>query len=162
MITRTLLGAALVAIGLSLAKRSRESARSDVPYPDGYRRWTHVKSALSAPKSDADPRAGLHHVYANALALRGYETGRFPEGSVIVFDLLAVTTENGTPREAGRKLVDVMHKDSTRFAGTGGWGFEEFQGDTRTRVLSDRARTACFQCHTQRKDRDFVFSRLRP
>lgn len=159
MTIRSILIASVV---VAVARPSAEMKPSDVPYPEAFRRWAHVKSAISAPKSDADPRAGIHHIYANQLALRGYETGQFPEGSVIVFELLALTTENGTTKEAGRKRVDVMHKDSTRFAGTGGWGFEEFQGDTRTRVLSDRARTACFQCHTQRKDRDFVFSRLRP
>lgn len=160
MPTRIIVVASIVA--LALGRHSTEVESADVPYPDGYRRWAHVKSAIGAPKSENDPRAGIHHIYANQLALRGYETGRFPEGSVIVFDLLAVTTENGTTKEAGRKLVDVMHKDSTRFAETGGWGFEEFQGDTRTRVLGARARTACFQCHTQRKVQDYVFSGLRP
>lgn len=151
--------ASLVALGVAVL--SRGATPAEVPYPDGYRQWVHVKSALSAPKSDADPRAGIHHIYANRLALMGYETGHFPEGSVIVFDLLAVTTENGTTREAGRKLLDVMHKDSTRFAATGGWGFEEFRGDTRVRVLGDRARTACYQCHTQRMDHELVFSSMR-
>lgn len=132
-----------------------------VPYPEGYRRWAHVKSGIAAPKGEADPRAGIYHLYANELALRGYETGRFPEGSVIVFDLLATTTEKGGTREGARKLVDVMHKDSTRFAATGGWGYEEFGGDTRHRVIGEPARNACFQCHTQRKTQDYVFSSLR-
>ena len=160
MTSKTILVASLVTLGLS--ERPAGVGRSDVPYPDGYRRWAHVKSALSAPKSDADARSGIHHIYANPLALRGYETGRFADGSVIVFDLLAVTTQNGTTKEAGRKLVDVMHKDSSRFAETGGWGFEEFRGDTRDRVIGVRAGTACFQCHTQRKDQGYVFSALRP
>lgn len=160
MPVRTILLASLLALGLT--KWSAGASFPEVPYPDGFRRWTHIKSAVSAPRSPADPRAGIHHIYANQLALRGYENGRFPEGSVIVFDLLAVSTENGTTREGARKLVDVMHKDSTQFAGTGGWGYEEFGGDTRTRMVGERARTACFQCHTQRKDQDFVFSSLRP
>ena len=132
-----------------------------VPYPEGYRRWAHVKSAIAAPKREADPRAGIYHIYANELALRGYETGRFPEGSVIVFDLLATTSDKGGVQEGGRKLVDVIHKDSTRFASTGGWGYEEFGGDTRNRVLGEAARNACFQCHTQRKPQDYIFSSLR-
>jgi len=160
MNTTAVLIASLVALGLATLSPGTKSP--EVPYPDGYRRWANVKAALTAPKSDADARAGIHHIYVNQLALRGYQTGRFPEGSVIVFDLLGTTTENGTTKEAARKLVDVMHKDSTRFADTGGWGYEEFRGDTRVRVIGDRARTACFQCHTQRKDQGFVFSALRP
>jgi hypothetical protein len=152
--------ASLVAVGLTIAAPA--ATYHDVPYPEGFRRWTHVKSSLSAPKGNADKRAGIHHIYANDLALRGYETGHFPEGSTIVFDLLSVVTENGTTREAGRKLVDVMHKDSSRFAQTGGWGYEEFLGDTRSRVVQERAATDCHQCHTQRKEQGYVFSGLRP
>jgi hypothetical protein len=160
MKTTTILAAALALLGFA---RPLPVARSpEVPYPDGFRRWAHVKSTLSAPRRDADPRSGIHHIYANEMALRGYATGRFPDGSVIVFDLLDVATADGTTREGARKLVDVMHKDSARFAATGGWGYEEFRGDTRERVVADRASTACFQCHTQRKDSDYVFSKLRP
>jgi hypothetical protein len=157
---RSVVIASLLAAGLTM--RASFATSSEVPYPDGFRRWAHIKSSLSAPKSDADQRAGIHHIYANELALRGYETGHFPEGSVIVFDLLAVSTANGTTKETGRKLIDVMHKDSTRFGRTGGWGYEEFRGDTRVRVVRDRAPIDCFQCHTQRKDHDYVFSGLRP
>jgi len=149
-------------LAASLTMRAPIAASPEVPYPEGFRRWAHIKSSLSAPKSDTDPRAGIHHIYANELALRGYETGHFPDGSVIVFDLLAVTSANGTTKEGERKLVDVMHKDSTRFGKTGGWGYEEFRGDTRVRVVRDRAPIDCFQCHTQRKDHDYVFSGLRP
>ena len=31
---------------------------------------------------------GIHHIYANDLALQGYRSQRFPDGSVIIFDLL--------------------------------------------------------------------------
>ena len=159
MFTRIALVVSLTAVGLATATIAR---RLDVPYPDGFRRWTHIKSELTAPRNDADTRAGIHHIYANPLALGGYESGQFPDGSVIVFDLLAVTTDGGVTKESTRKLIDVMRKDSTRFATTGGWGFEEFAGDSRTGVLGDRATGACFQCHTQRKDSDFVFSAFRP
>jgi hypothetical protein len=160
MKTRTLLLASLALVGF--AQPSPTARAPEVPYPDGFRRWAHVKSSLSAPEGDADPRSGIRHIYANEQALRGYATGRFADGSIIVFDVLDVTTANGTTREGARKLVDVMHKDSARFAATGGWGYEEFRGDTRERLVRERAPTACFQCHTQRKESDYVFSRLRP
>jgi hypothetical protein len=57
-----------------------------------------------------------------------------------------------------RKVVDVMQKDSTRFAATGGWGFDEFRGDTRERTTAPIA--TCVQCHTRRRDNDYVFSAL--
>jgi hypothetical protein len=56
-----------------------------------------------------------------------------------------------------------MHKDSQKFADTGGWGFEGFKGDSHTeRAVGAKAATACYQCHVPQQDKDFVFSRLRP
>jgi hypothetical protein len=138
------------------------AAVEKVPYPDGFRQWRHVKSALINPDSPAYPHfGGIHHIYANDKAIRGYETGRFADGSVLVFDVLAVETAKGATVERERRLVDVMHKDTTRFAATGGWGFEEFRGDTEERNIGPRAETECFKCHASKKEHDFVFSELR-
>ena len=44
----------------------------------------------------------------------------------------------------------------------GGWGYEEFKGDSQTeRSLTTQGRTACYKCHTQQRNRDFVFSAFR-
>jgi hypothetical protein len=153
MTTKAILAAAMLAAATA-------DHDPDVPYPEGFRRWTHIKSSINTKAND--PRAGIHHIYANELALKGYETGKFADGSVIAFDLLAVSTENGTTKEGARKLVDVMRKDSQRYAATGGWGFEEFMGDSRTPVLKEKAVAACYTCHTSRKENDLVFSSLRP
>jgi len=136
----------------------RASGAGPVPYPDGYRHWVHVKSELIGP---GRPSHGLHHIYANDKALLGYRTGRFPDGSVLVFDLLEVATADDVTVEASRRLIDVMHKDSNRFADGGGWGFEEFRGNSRDPALDAPARMGCLQCHTKKKDRDFVFSEFR-
>lgn len=89
----------------------------------------------------------------------GYRTGRFPDGSVIVFDLLETRDNAGTTTEGPRKFIDVMVKDSQLYAGTGGWGFEEFTGNSHTdRALTPQARIDCYTCHTRQKDHGFVFS----
>jgi hypothetical protein len=54
----------------------------------------------------------------------------------------------------------TMHEDRQRFAATGGWGVEGFEGDTRERAVSD-AGAQCFACHESRKAQDFVFSAWR-
>jgi hypothetical protein len=134
-----------------------------VPYPDGYRRWTHVRSGLTGPESpDYQATGGLHHIYANDKAVEGYERGRFPDGSIIVYDLLKVQTKDGITSEGERRYVTVMHKDSRRYTDTGGWGFEVFLKDSRTeRVVWPNAKTKCYDCHTNRKDNDFVFGSFR-
>lgn len=55
-----------------------------------------------------------------------------------------------------------MHKDAKKYKDTGGWGYEGFAKDSTTeRAVGKNAATACHQCHTQQKDKDFVFSALR-
>jgi hypothetical protein len=134
-----------------------------VAYPEGYRAWRHVKTMVISqghPLNDAF--GGIHHLYANPKALAGYKSGKFADGAVIVFDLLAVDTANSATTEGARKVVGVMHRDAKKFAATGGWGFEGFAGDSKTqRVVGDAAKTACFDCHTARVQHNYVFSEYR-
>jgi hypothetical protein len=150
---------AIMAWSFSLWARTNDT----VPYPAGYRQWAHVKSALIGPKSPSfESFGGLHHIYANEKAMEGYRTGRFPDGSVLVFELLETRENAGVTTEGPRLRVGVMVKESKRYAETGGWGYESFQGDSQTeRRLTAESRIACFKCHEQQKDRDFVFSEFR-
>ncbi|WP_228151625.1 cytochrome P460 family protein [Pseudazoarcus pumilus] len=139
------------------------AADPPVPYPEGYRDWHHVKSMVieeGHPLFEAF--GGIHHLYANPQAVAGYAAGKFPDGAVIVFDLLEAVSADNAVTEGARKVVGVMHKDAKQYAATGGWGFEGFGGGDRTnRVVGDNAAGACFACHAPQKDHDYVFSRLR-
>jgi Cytochrome P460 len=139
------------------------AAADAVPYPEGYRAWLHVNSMVIQPGHPLyDAFGGIHHLYANKKAEQGYKSGRFPDGAVIVFDLLEAKSADNTVQEGARKVVGVMHKDAKKYKATGGWGFEGFKGDSRTeRAVAGNAATACYQCHTAQKDNDFVFSTLR-
>ena len=133
-----------------------------VAYPEGYRDWTHVKSmVIQAGHPLHASFGGIHHLYANRKAVSGYRSGRFPDGAVIVFDLLEADSAGNALTEGPRKVVGVMQRDAKRYAATGGWGFEGFRADTRDRVVGREAATACFQCHTSQKDKDYVFSAWR-
>lgn len=148
--------------GLSLLLHATSDAQ--VTYPQGYRNWTHVKTALIGPQSPFSAAVGgFHHIYANETAMAGYRTGRFPNGSVLVFDVLEARESQGTTGEGPRRHIDVMEKDSKRFSATGGWGYEEFKGDSQTeRVLTPKTAQDCHTCHaTGAKGHDSVFSRFR-
>jgi len=134
-----------------------------VPYPEGYRDWHHVKSmVIHSGHPLYESFGGIHHLYANTAAQKGYKTGKFPDGAVIVFDLLDIKNSDNAVTEGARKIVGVMHKDSRRFSATGGWGFEGFKGNSKTdRAVGNNAATACYSCHTQQENQDFVFSRTR-
>ena len=163
-ISKRIAALTLVAIGsLTLGVKQWAQSDSQVAYPSNYRNWVHVRSALVDPNSPKAGRyGGLHHIYANEKALEGYRTGVFPDGSVIVFDLLETRENAGTTVEGSRKFIDVMSKESKRYPDTGGWGFEEFVSDSQTdRALTSEAKVACFGCHTRRKSNDFVFSSFR-
>ena len=135
----------------------------EVAYPEGYRDWTHVKSMLI---EEGHPLygafGGLHHIYANKKGMAGYRSGKFADGATIVFDLLSVERGDAAVTEGPRKVLGVMHKNSERYAETGGWGFEGFAGgDRNERVVGAGGGEACFACHVPQKERDYVFSQLR-
>jgi hypothetical protein len=135
----------------------------DVPYPEGYRSWAHVKTALIQKGNPAFPHwGGFHHIYGNAKAIEGYKTGKFEDGSTLVFDVLEAVSRDSVINEGKRRLIDVMVRDAQRFKTTGGWGYEEFAGDSKTdRRIGAMAGTACYNCHAQQKVNDNVFSGLR-
>ncbi|HLA94805.1 MAG TPA: cytochrome P460 family protein [Pyrinomonadaceae bacterium] len=148
--------------GISLAAFSfSQTASVTVPYPTGFRSWVHVKTGIVGKDS---PRfknyVGIHHIYANPKAVEGYEKGTFPDGSVIVVDVLEAPEINSITSEGSRKFIDVMRKDSKKFAKTAGWGFEKFNGDSTTeRLLNEGSAANCSACHASQKDH--VFSDLR-
>jgi len=138
---------------------------AEVPYPRDFRAWRHVKSIVIGPEHKSFPvRGGIHHYYANELAVEGYRTGTFPNGSMIVDE--AVFTKDGTDQargillEADRRALDVMVKNDQRYKDTGGWGFEHFDRDSAAGMLSADGRGKCFECHSTAA-RDHVFSTIR-
>lgn len=153
----------MIVTGLLLAVTTGSYAQSDsVPFPEGYRSWLHAKSMLIQPgHALEDPFQGIHHIYANGQAAAGLKTGKYADGAVFVFDLLKYQEKDKTIQEGDRKLVGVMHKDSTKYATTGGWGFEGFAGNSKTERLVKDGGKSCFSCHTSGKGKDYVFSEIR-
>lgn len=151
------------AVVLAAAATAVAQQNKPIAYPKGYRDFTHVKSMViqqGHPLFEAF--GGIHHIYANPAAMTGYRTGKFPNGSLIVFDLLEAPSEKGAVTEGARKVLAVMVKNPAAFKETGGWGFEAFGGGSPDkRVVGANAKTACFECHAGQKDKDYVFSAWR-
>lgn len=153
---RALLAVAGMAVATAFAS---PRATDGVPYPAGYRQWTHVKSMVVLPSNPAFATGGgMHHVYANAAAMAGFSTGHFADGSILVFDLLKASENSGVIAAGERERLDVMVKDARRYAASGGWGFERFMGTDTTPSLTEEHRKLCVECHDQRADHDRVFS----
>ena len=154
--------------------RAETASSPEVPYPDGFRWWAHVASAVVSTKMGAEgpeaekekaaaPHGLIHNLYANELALEGYRTGHFPEGAVLIADWFVLEETRGGLKQGPRKSVDVMIRDA-RYTQTGGWGFENFAQNSRTeRTAGAKAVTSCFKCHQWAgPEREFVFSTLLP
>jgi hypothetical protein len=136
------------------------SAPAPIAFPEGYERWTRVKTTLIGPSSPLfSMEGGYHHFYGNDRALEGYRTGVFPDGSILVDDRLEAVNDSGVSNEGRRVRVAVMVKDSARFADSSNWGFEVFPGSSRSASLDAAAKATCLACH-QRAPRDFVFSKF--
>ena len=139
------------------------SGDAQVMYPEEYRNWVHVKSELVSPAHQSfATNGGFHHIYANPEAMTGYRSRAFPEGSIVVFDWLEMKDNNGVFAEGARRQVDVMVKDSTRFAKTGGWGFQRFVKDSKVERAAAPSPEQCFACHEKLKKDGLILSSYRP
>ncbi|MEZ4364007.1 MAG: cytochrome P460 family protein [Kofleriaceae bacterium] len=131
--------------------------------PTGFRGWAFL-GAMVTPNGLNAGKAGFpefHNVYLEPDKLDAYHrTGKFPEGTIIVKELVLTrnpTYPDGSTDEAsGRGFfegepngLDVMVKDSRRYADTRGWGFFNFGHHARPYAASAKAAPAdaCADCH---------------
>jgi hypothetical protein len=141
---------------------AQPAAAAEVAYPAGFGEWKHVKSMVLKPGHPLyEAVGGMHHIYGNAKAIKGYRAGKFADGSVIVFDLYEAVDRDNAVAEGAHKAVVVMARDRKAFKATDGWGYQVFDPKTRKGSLDAKAQGDCHGCHTSQKDRDFVFSALR-
>jgi len=137
--------------------------QSLVSYPDNYRSWQHLKTMVILPgHSLENPFHGIHHIYGNKLAIQGQQTGNYETGATLVFDLLEYQEGGNAMVEGSRKLVGVMQRDTKAYASTGGWGFEGFAGDSKTKRLVSDGGSSCYGCHTAVASSSYVFAKYRP
>jgi len=164
------LGASAVIAGLCWADAtawawakptSEASPIYGVRIPAGYRDWT-----LVAPAQEAAPLDELRATVGNGKALKAYRTGRtrpFPNGTVLVkLAWKHTASPDFAPASVpgGATTVQVMVKDSKRYAATGGWGFGRFVAG---KPVDQAQHETCFACHaTLSPDRDYVFTRYAP
>ena len=123
------------------------------PLPKGYDGWKKSERKLVNDKNSLF--YGIHYIYADKKALKGYKTGnKFPEGSTIVVDYFNI--KEGSAADGPRNMVVMMRKDK-RNKETGGWLFAGYGADGRPSALDPVS--TCFGCHQKdAAQRDFVIS----
>jgi hypothetical protein len=133
-----------------------------VKIPAGYRDWKLI--SVTHEEGDFDQ---LRAQVGNDIAVKAYREGKvpFPDGAIIValhWKRVASDEDNKVFGKvqafvAGPAVnIQVMVKDSKKYAATGGWGF----GDFKDGKPSDEAmHKTCFPCHEPAKDHDYVYTR---
>jgi Cytochrome P460 len=135
----------------------------------GYESWQVVSISHDPPLMAA--------ILANPVMIKAYAAGipgngqPFPDGSrmaKIHWIPKKMETFPAAIVPATQHDMDFMLKDSKRFADSGGWGYAVFEYDAATDTfrpgtLSDKPPQGndakCgFACHTQVKNRDYVFT----
>lgn len=105
------------------------------------------------------------YVYANPIAWRAIveRQSKFPEGAM--FGKIAFHTDLDplfpVSREShGFTRIQLMVKDSRKYAAHGGWGYSIVApvGGTEKVVVDDGVSPNCYSCHTLAAERDYVFT----
>jgi hypothetical protein len=136
-----------------------------IKIPAGYRDW----QLISVAREDGNFNQ-LRAQLGNDIAIKAYREGKlpFPDGSIVValhWDDVASEEDNkvfgraqafvaGPPRN-----IQIMVKDSSKYAATGGWGFADFTNGT---PADEAMHQTCFPCHQPAKAHDLVFTRYAP
>jgi len=150
-----------VFIGLGLACGVLFAGNVHVDFPQGYKDWKHVKTMIIKPEHPlGNLFHGIHHIYANEKAHKGYKTGTFEDGSVIVLDFLNYADANGGISETSRIYVATMVKDEKRYKATHGWGYEAFKGNGKEKLVQN-VNDMCVKCHLSQAKNNYVFSTIR-
>ena len=136
-----------------------------VKVPPGYRDWKLISVAHEAGSLN-DFRA----VLGNDVAMKAYREGTlpFPDGAIIVRLAWSYVPSEENNKVFGREQsfvagapvnLQVMVKDSRKYAATGGWGFAQFK---EGKPADEAVHKTCFPCHQPGKAQDLVFTHYAP
>ncbi|MGE0917306.1 cytochrome P460 family protein [Trichlorobacter lovleyi] len=130
------------------------TAAATAPQLPKYQSWK--KSIRKVVTDKKSLFYGIHYIYADSKALKGYKAGnKFPEGSRIVVEHFNIKGDNSTV-DGPKNMVVLMKKDKTQKS-TGGWLYAGYTADGKPSRL-DPVKN-CFECHQKEvAGRDYVFS----
>ena len=139
--------------------------------PTGYREWIYVGAPLTPNdlNQPAAPFPAFHNVYVHPADYAHFRTtGTFPDGTVIVKELVSVggrTALSGNGYFMGEFIgLEAAVKDSTRFAAEpGGWAYFSFGHAYPLSPSAPKQDVAtCNACHQQGAADDWVFTQYYP
>jgi hypothetical protein len=170
-------GAAAIVIAVALTDAAPTRSETFSPYvdakgnislPTGYRaKWVFLGTWSIAGDDEEEGAKELHTVYAQPQAVAAHRaTGRWPDGAVLVKEVLKTVTTSLTTGTASRAgpitVVFVMVKDAEgRFKENPlwgrGWGWALFKAPDLAKQVASDYRTDCLGCHLPARKSDWIY-----
>jgi hypothetical protein len=128
-----------------------------VKIPTGYRAWEMVGVSHEAGLDE------LRGILGNAIAMKACQDGTlpFPDGAILAklaWKHVPLAGADGAFVPGAATTVQIMVKDSRKYASTGGWGFGRFIDG---KPVDEAQHQTCFACHEANvRDHDLVFTRF--
>ena len=160
VLTLAAIALACIVTGVSVAAGQIDDEASPnfgVKIPQGYRNWEMVAVSHEAGLDE------LRGVLGNDVAMKAYREGTlpFPDGTLLAklaWKHVPVPGLKGAFVTGEATTVQIMVKDSKKYASTGGWGFGRF---INGKPVDEAQHKTCFACHeAHASDHDFVFTRF--
>jgi cytochrome P460 len=139
-----------------------------VKIPPGYRDWRLISVAHEEGNLN-----DLRAILGNDVAIKASREGKlpFPDGTIIARIAWSYVPSEENNKVFGRPqsfvpgsppawYLQIMVKDSIKYAATGGWGFAQFDKDGKP--ADEAMHKTCFPCDEPVKARDLVFTRYAP
>jgi hypothetical protein len=174
---------AVAAVAGVISFSAPTSGRADEPaspiygikIPAGYRDW----KLIAVSEIAAGDKSQLRAEFGNDIAIKAFKDGKlpFPDGSIVIAQhwTKQSSPENNkvlsmVPMVAGLDSpksfvpgsfinMQIMVKDSKKYAASGGWGFADFKdGKPGDEALIK----TCFPCHQPAKEHDYVYTHYAP
>jgi hypothetical protein len=135
----------------------------DVPLQPGYRDWRLISVAREEGSLD-----DIRGILGNDVAIRAVREGTLPlpDGAMIARLAWSYTSSAENDAAFGRQQsfvagspkngVQLMVKDSSKYASSGGWGYAQFNDG---KPADEALHRMCHPCHQAASARDFVFTR---
>ncbi len=128
-----------------------------VVIPEGYRQWELIA------QSHEEGFDELRGILGNAIAMKAYRDGAlpFPDGAILAklaWKRIPSDEFKGAFVPGAATTLQIMVKDSKKYASTGGWGFGRFVDG---KPVDTAQHETCVPCHQANvKGHDIVFTRL--
>ena len=161
---------AMAAVLVYTAQASEQAHAQAAPIfgiqiPPGYRDWKLISVAHEAGNLN-----DLRAVLGNDIAIKAYREEKlpFPDCTIIARLAWSYDSSEENNKVFGRAQsfvagsatnVQLMVKDSKKYAATGGWGFAQFKDG---KPAGEALLKTCFPCHAPIESRDFVFTHYSP